>query len=137
MNWGTKIVIGIAIFMAFIISLGYVMFQKNTEDPEDNYYEKGIHYNQEYDKEKNVTQKNQPILSLSNDSLRLLFSTPSTGAITFIRPANQKIDFKISFNTNSNNSMIIPIQHLKRGLWEIQIEWGNGSYLYKQDLMIP
>ncbi len=33
--------------------------------------------------------------------------------------------------------MIIPIQHLKRGLWEIQIEWGNGSYLYKQDLMIP
>ncbi len=33
MNWGTKIVIGIAIFMAFIISLGYVMFQKKHRRP--------------------------------------------------------------------------------------------------------
>ncbi|RZM29342.1 MAG: hypothetical protein EOO88_05320 [Pedobacter sp.] len=48
MNWGTKIIIGMAVFMAFILVLGIFMIRSNP-DPlvDEDYYEKGLNYDQE------------------------------------------------------------------------------------------
>ncbi|WP_256004617.1 MULTISPECIES: FixH family protein [Pedobacter] len=48
MNWGSKIIIGMALFMSFIILLG-IMMVRSTPDPlvDEDYYEKGLNYDQE------------------------------------------------------------------------------------------
>ena len=45
MNWGLKIVIGLATFIVFIVSMGIYMVSKDTDSLVDNdYYEKSLSY---------------------------------------------------------------------------------------------
>lgn len=57
MNWGTKIIIGMVSFMAFIIVLGILMIRSNP-DPlvDEDYYEKGLNYDQEIKRMEKVKQ---------------------------------------------------------------------------------
>lgn len=47
MNWGTKIVIALALFMVLIISFGIYMVT-HADDPlvAEDYYERGLNYDQ-------------------------------------------------------------------------------------------
>lgn len=68
MNWGTKIVIGMASFMAFIIVLATLMIRSNP-DPlvDEDYYEKGLNYDQEI---KRMEKVKQDSVALSQDIRR-------------------------------------------------------------------
>lgn len=47
MNWGTKLIIGMALFMAFIIGLAVFMLNSNADPLVDkDYYEKGLKYDE-------------------------------------------------------------------------------------------
>lgn len=57
MNWGTKLIIGMASFMAFIIVLGTLMITSKS-DPlvDEDYYEKGLNYDTEIKRLEKVKQ---------------------------------------------------------------------------------
>lgn len=45
MNWGTKIVITLALFIALIVSFGVFMVSKDTDSlVAEDYYERGLNY---------------------------------------------------------------------------------------------
>lgn len=45
MNWGTKIVIALALFMALIVSFGVYMVSRDTDSlVAEDYYERGLNY---------------------------------------------------------------------------------------------
>lgn len=45
MNWGVKIVIALALFMALIVSFGVYMVSKDTDSlVAEDYYERGLNY---------------------------------------------------------------------------------------------
>ncbi|WP_188747837.1 FixH family protein [Parapedobacter defluvii] len=45
MNWGTKIVITLALFIALIVSFGVYMVSKDTDSlVAEDYYERGLNY---------------------------------------------------------------------------------------------
>jgi len=47
MNWGTKIVIALASFMALIVSFGVYMVSSDTDSlVAEDYYERGLNYDQ-------------------------------------------------------------------------------------------
>ena len=57
MNWGTKLVIGMGLFMAFIITLVVFMMRSGSDDLVDkDYYQKGIEYDKEYTRKNQVQQ---------------------------------------------------------------------------------
>ncbi|MGI4729762.1 MAG: FixH family protein, partial [Janthinobacterium lividum] len=86
MNWGTKLVIGMAVFMAFIIGLGLMMVTSKSDDLVDaNYYENGLKYDRDYNRKEQVLKDHaQPEININPESLILKFTQPATGKLRFV-----------------------------------------------------
>jgi hypothetical protein len=139
MNWGTKLVIGMGLFMSFIITLAVLMIRSESDDLVDvNYYEKGIEYDKDYiRKNQLITDKAEPEISVS-DQLTIIFKSPAKGSIRFIHPSDKTKDNTLSIDSGSDNQVQIPLNEYRKGHWKVSIEWKSNekSYLYEKDIII-
>ncbi|MFD0764357.1 FixH family protein [Mucilaginibacter lutimaris] len=139
MNWGKGLVIGMLLFMSFIISMSFYMFKMPADDYDHQYYEKGLNYNTDYAKEKQViTDKARPIIKQLDGEISIAFKQPATGTIKLITPLGKSKDLIFALNTGQQNYATIPVNKLSTGRWAIRIDWNSGNigYLYQQDLYI-
>lgn len=142
MNWGTKIVLGMAAFMLFIICMVVYMFKKHGNDAlvEDDYYEKGIHYDKEYDAKSNTLNDDAaPIIKLSKSQLILQLKAAADYQLTLMRPSEAKKDISSKGKTIGDaHLIIIDAMHLDKGLWSLKLEWrSNGiDYLFVKEITI-
>lgn len=139
MNWGKGIVIGMTCFVAFIVSLGVFMFMQ-PDDYDQQYYEKGLAYDKDYGKEKQViTDHAQPLINLQDTALTITFHQPAHGQINFVRPSDRHLDKIINLETGMLNKSLIPISRLATGQWQLELSWTSDgkAYLYKQEIYIP
>jgi hypothetical protein len=141
MNWGTKLMIGMGMFMAMIIVYVVLMMRSDSDALVDkDYYEKGINYNADYRKKQHVRQdKAEPVITLQNDSLVIVFSRESSGKLLMIRTADSKLDQNYEIDTDTGKTFRIPVSKLAKGLWKIQLDWTSMGrpYLYEKELMLP
>lgn len=141
MNWGTKLVLGMGTFMSFIIVLAVMMFTSKTDAlVEQDYYEKGIQYDDTFNKKEQV-RKDQatPQIKIDPNQLQLSFIMPAKGIISMIRNSDKKQDQKIPFQTDSASSVSVPLKTFKKGTWKLIVEWNSQglSYLYEQEIRVP
>ncbi|WP_158796027.1 FixH family protein [Pedobacter sp. L105] len=140
MNWGTKIVIGLAIFMISIVALGIIMTSgKKDALVENDYYEKGINYDKDYNREEQMKHDHaQPELLVSKDKITITFKDEATGTAKLIRMADKNLDRKLTFSSDAGNQVVIPSAALQKGSWKLSIEWisKEKSYLYEQEITI-
>lgn len=138
MNWGTKLMIGMGLFMAFIIALGTLMIRSKSDALVDsNYYERGIRYDEDYQKKEQVKKDHaEPGLAISNTIVALSFKKPATGTVRMMRPADKRLDRTEPFKTNAQQQLEIPLQHFTKGRWKIELEWQSEgkSYLYEKEI---
>jgi hypothetical protein len=141
MNWGTKLVIVMAMFMTMIIVYVVLMMRSDPDALVDtDYYEKGINYNADYRKKMHVRQdRATPTFSLRNDSLIVVFTREATGNMRMIRTADSKLDQRFEIDTDTGNMFRIPVSTMARGLWKVQLDWTSMGrpYLYEKELMLP
>jgi len=140
MNWGTKLVLGMATFMIFIVALVSIMFTSKKDALVDNdYYEKGINYNKVYNRKEQMNQDHaQPAVSIGTDMIILRFKDQAEGIAKLMRTSDKELDKTIPFKTNLNQQVIVPSGMLKSGSWRLILEWvSNGkSYLYEQEITL-
>lgn len=140
MNWGTKLVIGLGTFMTFIVVLGVLMIRSKDDALVDNdYYEKGIHYNEDYNKKENVKNDHaEPTIEVVNDVLIIIFTEYAKGTVKLIRISDQKMDKTIDFETDQTKQLHIPVGGKARGLWKIKLNWKNNFkfYLYEREVTL-
>jgi hypothetical protein len=139
MNWGKGLVIGMLLFIAFIVSMSCYMFSMPADDYDHQYYEKGLNFNKDYAKEKQVvTDKAQPVIKQFNGELSIEFKQPAVGTIRFINPLGKSRDLVFPLNTENETYTNIPLNKLSTGRWAIRIDWksGNKGYLYQQDVYV-
>ena len=140
MNWGTKIVLGMATFMIFIVAMVLIMFTSSKDGLVDNdYYEKGINYNKVYNRKEQMNQDHaQPEVSVGTDMIILRFKDKAEGIAKLMRTSDKELDKTIPFKTNVNQQVIVASGMLKSGSWRLILEWvSNGkSYLYEQEITI-
>ncbi|TDQ11316.1 FixH family protein [Pedobacter metabolipauper] len=140
MNWGTKLVIGMATFMTFIIVLAVCMFRSKTDALVDtDYYEKGLNYNADYKlKEQVKADHAAPAIYVGDDGLWITFQKPATGKIRMVRNSDKRMDQSISMGTDSLNRVNIPLPGVAKGQWKLIINWlsDEKNYLYEQEVMI-
>ncbi|WP_432713395.1 FixH family protein [Pedobacter sp.] len=140
MNWGTKLIIGMLTFMTFIGVLATLMITSTDDALVDNdYYEKGINYNKDYDKKENVkTDKAAPAVSIVNNQLVLTFSQAAEGSVKLIRTANKKMDQQLVLKTDTAHQFQIPLADKAHGLWKLEVEWSSldKTYLYDKEVML-
>jgi len=145
-SWPTGIIISIAAFVIFILSFVYkVTFlpQYDHHLVSDDYYKDELNYQQEIDKLNKAAELKQNII-LKKVDLGLLISFPSEfeaskikGTIAFQRLSNDKIDFQLPIDLETND-LLIPDEKLVDGRWNIKIEWtvnNNNTYLFKEKIM--
>ena len=139
MNWGTKLIIGMGLFMSFIITLVVLMIRSETDDLVDSdYYEKGIEYDKDYvRKNQLIEDMAEPKISIT-DLLKITFKSPSKGSIRFIHPSDKTQDNTLPIDTGSDNQVQIPLNEYRKGYWKISIEWQSNekSYLFEKNIII-
>ena len=139
MNWGTKLGIGMALFISFIVTLGVLMIRSDSDDLVDtDYYEKGIGYEKDYIRKSQVeTDRAQPTIT-SNGSLKIVFVRPATGRVKFIHPSDKKMDKILGMKSNTDNLVELPLAQMAKGHWKLLLEWESDekAYLYEKEIMI-
>jgi hypothetical protein len=139
MNWGTKLLIGMGLFMAFIITLAVLMIRSGSDDLVDkDYYQKGIEYDKDYDR-KSQMQKDQAEPEISvGDSLRIVFNKPATGIVRILHPSDNKKDRIVSLNSGIANEVALPLNDIREGHWKLIIEWKSDEkeYMFEKNITI-
>lgn len=139
MNWGKGIILGMAIFILFITGMGVFMFLSPTDEYDHQYYEKGLTFNQDYDREKQVANDHaQPVIQVADGYMKLTFTHAVKGKITFERPSNNLLDKVFQLDSGLGNEVEIPIGSITKGQWQLVFDWksNNKSYLYQKAVFI-
>ncbi|OOQ58739.1 FixH family protein [Mucilaginibacter pedocola] len=139
MNWGKKLIIGMILFMGFIMSMSVYMFNLPADDYDHQYYEKGLNYNRDYDRERLVIADNaQPLITQNQTAIGVAFKEPAVGVIKFVNPLGKNKDLTFPVNTGASNAINIPADKLSAGRWDVKIEWSSNAknYLYQKGLFV-
>tara|TARA_B100001146_G_scaffold213216_1_gene213361 strand:- start:473 stop:919 length:447 start_codon:yes stop_codon:yes gene_type:complete len=143
-NWGIGIVIGMTLFISFIM---YLVIRMTTEEAFDhdmvteNYYAKEMVYQREIDAETNTKNLNGKIKSRKvADGWELMFPSelePSRvkGNLYLYRPSNEDLDSEWPLELE-NSKFLIPKEHLIEGRWNLTLEWEyeGKDYMYKESI---
>ena len=141
MNWGTKVMIGMGLFMAFILAMSVKMFMVAGEDElvDKNYYEKGLAYDQDYNLQKEaIADSVVPVFTADHNGLSILFSAAAQYKLVCKRPSDAKLDRVFSGEADENFIFTLPKEEFIPGPWQFHLEFTiNGKqYLVEREMMM-
>lgn len=127
MNWGKGIIIGMGLFMSFIITLVVIMMNNNTDLVSEDYYQRELAYNKQYDAQQNYMNAGETIeVNIQKDTFFLSFpSKLQTGKVEveLIRPNDKNQD--ANFTIEAQEKVMIPTAVLPKGAFDCVL---HGTY---------
>jgi nitrogen fixation protein FixH len=135
-NWGTGIALTYIIFAGSMIFAVFRSTQRDNSLVSDHYYADDLNYQQRYNKIANSQRLKQDLRIASNSKLgQVALDFPKDlgnvgGKIQFFCPSDSHQDFSIAVQANINNQQIISSSKLKKGLWEVRVDWNAGGQAY-------
>ncbi|SES12826.1 FixH family protein [Pedobacter rhizosphaerae] len=142
MNWGTKIIIGMSSFMLFIVGMVFYMFTLKDRDTlvEDDYYEKGMNYNETYNATQNVIKEQlSPQIKVGQKQIVIQLKNKIDFELQLMRPSSAAEDVKMKGKTiEPNHLILIDRGNMRKGLWVLTLCWTNNQqeYLYKTNITL-
>ena len=144
-NWGTGLVIGMLLFMSFILFFVVKMStdkQYKHDLVVEEYYKKEMAYQEEIDAERNFKAYASKIVGeRTKEGWNIQFPedlNPSNlkGTVFLYRPSNKQLDFDFPIVLSGSN-LLIPDKRLLDGRWNITIEmeYEGEKYLYKKSIV--
>ncbi len=145
LNWGAGIVIGMGLFMSFIMFFVIKMFTDKKYDYDlvtEQYYQKEMVYQQEIDQEQNAVSLPAHISGEKTDKGWMLHfpeviaKANVSGTIFLYRTSNKRMDFSLPLHPFTSE-FLIPKEKLLPGRWNVKIEWqmNDKKYLYKKAII--
>jgi hypothetical protein len=141
-NWGTGIVISIAIFMIITIMMMITFMNQKVDLVTENYYEKTIDYQDQIDinnrtlnleETVNVTC-NQNVINISFP--KTFFKDVKNGKLFFYRPSDSNEDFEMALNLDDNGNQVFSASKMLKGFWKIGINWNMNKQNYQTEKSI-
>jgi len=144
MHWGAKIAISLAVFITFILVLGFLMINANTEKAETDYYEKDLRYEREIQALRNAQNLSEKVIFEVTEG-KLLIRYPKEienyeGKVLLLRPDDSRKDKTEPMRLDSEKKQIIDLSTLQKGLWKVQVSWKMQNKPYqteKFDIIVP
>jgi len=144
-NWGTGLVIGMLLFMSFIL---FFVVKMSTDKKykhdlvTEAYYQKEMVYQDEIDAETNLQSFSSEIKGQKTPEGWLLEfpeeidAKQLKGTVFLYRPSNKQLDFDFPMVLSGSN-LLIPDKRLLDGRWNITIEmeYQGEKYLYKKSIV--
>ncbi|MEM7185607.1 MAG: FixH family protein [Bacteroidota bacterium] len=144
-NWGTGLVIGMLLFIGFIMYFVITMTtdKKYSHDlVTEDYYQKEMVYQEEIDAENNLKRYDQQITGKRTTEGWLLQFPEEIdpqkveGTVFLYRPSNKLLDFDLPMVISGTN-LLIPDNRLLDGRWNITLDWiyEGERFMYKKSIM--
>ena len=139
MNWGKGIIIGMSVFIAFIVTLVVLLMRESVDLESSDYYQKEINYEQEISAMKNANALGAKV-AIENKSDYVIIQIPegdfSDVSVRLIRPDNDKLDK--TYPISGTRSFLIEKNELKTGQYMVEISYrSNGKEcLQKETIFI-
>lgn len=139
--WPIAIVLAFAFFISFILGAVWLMTTNKSELISEDYYQQELGYQNRIDQEaRAVNMGKEVVFSKSESGSEMVFSfktekgmeTGVTGTINWIRPSDSRMDFKVPFHLSGNKTIIVPIEKIANGFWNLEIEWKEGQNEFYQ-----
>ncbi|EDM43707.1 hypothetical protein SCB49_08953 [unidentified eubacterium SCB49] len=143
-NWGTGLVIGMGLFMAFIIFLVVQMTTNHNMDHDlvtENYYQKEMELQENIYARQNTAAMTTQITGAKTKNGYLLRFPESyapekiSGKIFGYRPSNKQLDFELPLQL-SGSDFLIPDNRLLEGRWNITMVWEYEGETYRFEKQI-
>ena len=139
MNWGKTTVVILVTFVLFISGLSYFMFSAPNDEYDHQYYEDGLNFDHDYNREKQVvTDDAQPVIEIDTCCIKFTFPQVIKGEVRMSRPSSDVRDTTFALDNTSGNPIEILTKHLAKGKWQLVFDWksSNKAYLYHQEIFI-
>lgn len=142
MNWGTKLVLGMATFMLFVIGMVVYMFSVHGNDSlvDEDYYEKGLDYNKEYDAKRNtLLDKAEPVIKIEASKIVIKLKDSATYHLKINNASKAKEDRSSKGETiGEANLIIVDSQLFNKGLWTLDLKWTSKgkNYQYNKNITL-
>ena len=134
-SWGTGIVIAIALFIGFIMTMVIKMSTDPRADHEmvtDNYYAKELAYQEVIDAKKNASEVEVHYETTEAGLLLILTHTPETlkdVMVELYRADNQKLDIRLPLE-QTGNQILVEKRLLVPGKYNLSIEYSHEGERY-------
>lgn len=141
-NWGTGILIVIAIFLLAILLVVRSAFKQKINLVSEDYYPKELIYQEVIDKKKNVKKYSKEIVLTELESkIYLIFpdslNTDSvSGNIHFYRPSDYEKDILYTINLNDSLTQVFNTSEFIRGKYKVIVDWEHAGVEYYQELSL-
>lgn len=134
MNWGRGITVVMIAFMSFILYMVFTLMSKNTDLQSEDYYQKELNFEKEITALKNTDNLKEKVTVTSKDNY-LVVQFPNLEELDSIqvelyRPNNDKDDQL--FTVQDSKVVMIPKSKLKKGVYEMHIQYQVKGDLYMQ-----
>jgi hypothetical protein len=139
-NWGGGVMVGMAAFMLYIIGMAVYMLNQPLDDFDSHYYEKGLEYDSEYNRQKNVVDDHAtPQLNVQGNELLISFAANAKGELKMLRPSNRQLDRSLKFTTDTDKQVALGLTDVPKGHWQLVFSWESAGkqYLYKREVTLP
>ena len=139
MNWGKITVIILTVFVLFIGGISYVMFTSPPDDYDHQYYEDGLNFDHDYNREQQVTKDNaQPSIQIDTCCIKFTFPQVVKGKVRFVRPSSDARDMSYPLDNKAGGPVEIVTSNMKKGKWALIFEWESShkAYLYHKEVYI-
>jgi hypothetical protein len=139
MNWGKGIIGGMILFMLFIIVMCVYMFSVPEDEFDKKYYEKGLSYDQDYNRAKQVITDNaQPTIEADSCCIEVSFPQTILGQVKLTRPSSNMVDKIIPIDNKNGQPIQILTTNMPKGKYQLRFEWtsNNKDYLYQKEVYL-
>lgn len=144
-NWGTGLVIGMVLFISFIMFLVIKMSTNTAYDHElveEEYYEQELVLEDKLLARKNYVYLKAPITGKKTENgweltfPEVLNNKALTGTVFLYRPSAKQLDFQLPLEVSSS-IMLIPKDRLVDGRWNISVEFlfDGKTHLYEKQIL--
>jgi hypothetical protein len=127
-HWGHAILV---FFIIYVLTLIFVLYKSTTVDHSlvvQDYYNQDIHYQEKYDKVKNVATYSKSIKvdwSAGEKKLSVIFQNDNgrKGVVKLYNPADTQKDISFDLKKESLASYEYAGINLSAGRWKVQVDW--------------
>lgn len=143
MNWGWKLAVGSAMFMALIIYFVIQSFNNKTQLVSENYYEEELQFQKQIDARKNATGLDDTLFVTQKGS-DIVIEYPEwfvqndcKGTVHFYKPSNENHDKVFKFS-QQEAKQIIPRSQLAPGRFQVKFNLTSSGkdYYYEKSLEV-
>jgi hypothetical protein len=134
-NWGTKLLISLVFFIGLLVVLAYLSTRHSIMLVEEDYYPKGLKYQDRLDEIDNARPLAEQIRIYQEvDEVVIEFPDikPDTGTVLFFRPSGEEYDRSFQMKTEVLSVVSFPKSAFTKGKYLVKIYWmqdGRGYFI--------